>query len=183
MPTTVFGLPRCLSGKESTCQAGDAEDLSSILGSGRSPGEGYGNPLQYPCLENSKDRGAWGHSPWGRKELDTTEHLSMHNSLCHSGCSGEHLKSEIQEIPVSSVIRILGFHHSGPGSIPENLATLPKRKQKLQRQRKKQKRETPIHLLDFFQLDRETPLGFLGFFSKFNMHQGSERLAPNNCKY
>ena len=42
--------------KESTCIAGD---LSSIPGSGRSPGEGNGNPLQYSCLENSKDRGAW----------------------------------------------------------------------------------------------------------------------------
>ena len=34
-------------------------DLGSILGSGRSPGEGNGNPLQYSCLENSMDRGAW----------------------------------------------------------------------------------------------------------------------------
>ena len=38
------------------CNAGD---LSSILGSGRSPGEGNGNPLQYSCLENPMDRGAW----------------------------------------------------------------------------------------------------------------------------
>ena len=43
-------------GKESTCNAGD---LGSIPGSGRSPGEGNGNPLQYSCLENSIDRGAW----------------------------------------------------------------------------------------------------------------------------
>ena len=43
-------------GKESACNAGD---LGSILGSGRSPGEGRGNPLQYSCLENSMDRGAW----------------------------------------------------------------------------------------------------------------------------
>ena len=39
--------------------AGDARDLGSIPGSGRSPGEGNGNPLQYSCLENSMDRGAW----------------------------------------------------------------------------------------------------------------------------
>ena len=45
-----------LSGKESACSA---EDLGSILGWGRSPGEGNGNPLQYSCLENSMDRGAW----------------------------------------------------------------------------------------------------------------------------
>ena len=44
-----------LQGKASTC---DAEDSGSIPGSGRSPGEGNGNPLQYSCLENPMDRGA-----------------------------------------------------------------------------------------------------------------------------
>ena len=43
-------------GKESTLNAGD---LGSTLESGRSPGEGHGNPLQYSCLENSMDQGAW----------------------------------------------------------------------------------------------------------------------------
>ena len=43
-------------GKESACNAGDP---GSIPGLGRSPGEGYGNPLQYSCLENSMDRGFW----------------------------------------------------------------------------------------------------------------------------
>ena len=43
-------------GKESPCNAGD---LGLILGLGRSPGGGNGNPLQYSCLENSMDRGAW----------------------------------------------------------------------------------------------------------------------------
>ena len=37
----------------------DAGDMSSIPGLGRSPGEGHGNPLQYSCLENPMDRGAW----------------------------------------------------------------------------------------------------------------------------
>ena len=37
---------------------GDIRDTGSILGSGRSPGEGHGNPLQHSCLENSVDRGA-----------------------------------------------------------------------------------------------------------------------------
>ena len=41
---------------------------------GRSPGEGNGNPLQYSCLENPMDR---GYSPWGRKELDMTEWLTL----------------------------------------------------------------------------------------------------------
>ena len=43
-------------GKESAC---NARDPGLIPGSGRSPGEGNGNPLQYSCLENSMDRGAW----------------------------------------------------------------------------------------------------------------------------
>ena len=43
-------------GKEAACNAGDP---GSIPGSGRSPGEGNGNPLQYSCLENPMDRGAW----------------------------------------------------------------------------------------------------------------------------
>ena len=42
--------------KESVCNVGD---LGSVPGSGRSPGEGNGNPLQYSCLENPMDRGAW----------------------------------------------------------------------------------------------------------------------------
>ena len=58
-------------GKESAC---NARDPGSIPGSGRSPGGGHGNPLQYSCLENPVDRGALAdHSQWGRKELDTTE--------------------------------------------------------------------------------------------------------------
>ena len=46
-------------GKESTCNTGDIRDPSSIPGLGRSPGEGNGNPLQYSCMENFMDRGAW----------------------------------------------------------------------------------------------------------------------------
>ena len=46
-------------GKESARNAGDTGDAGSIPGSGRSPGEGNGNPLQYSCLENSMDGGAW----------------------------------------------------------------------------------------------------------------------------
>ena len=47
------------SGKESACNAGDTGNEGSIPGSGRSPGIGNGNPLQYSCLENSMDSGAW----------------------------------------------------------------------------------------------------------------------------
>ena len=51
----MFGLPCCISGNESACQAGDA---GSIPGLGRSHVEGNGNPLQYSCLKNSMERGA-----------------------------------------------------------------------------------------------------------------------------
>ena len=55
-PKEQFRLPRWLSGKGSACQAGD---MSLSTGSGRSPGEGNGNPLQYSCLGNGMERGAW----------------------------------------------------------------------------------------------------------------------------
>ena len=54
--TSYLGLPYSSNSKESACNAGD---LDSIPGSGRSSGEGNGNPLQYSCLENPTDRGAW----------------------------------------------------------------------------------------------------------------------------
>ena len=56
--TALMGPACWLSGKESGCNAEAAGDLGSIPGLGRSPGEGNGNPLQYSCLENPKDRGA-----------------------------------------------------------------------------------------------------------------------------
>ena len=70
-----LSIPGGLDGKESTCNAGDP---GSIPGSGRSPGEGNGNPLQYSCLENSKDRGAWRATVHGVAELDTTEQLTLY---------------------------------------------------------------------------------------------------------
>ena len=51
-----MGFPSSSDGKMSACSA---RDLGSIPGLGRSPGEGNGNPFQYPCLENSVDRGVW----------------------------------------------------------------------------------------------------------------------------
>ena len=52
------------------------------LGQEDPPGEGSGNPLQYSCLENPIDgqRSLVGYSPWGRKDLDTTEQLHIHLS-------------------------------------------------------------------------------------------------------
>ena len=51
-----WGFPGGSGGKEPTC---DVEDLGSIPGLGRSPGGGHGYPLQYSCLENPMNRGAW----------------------------------------------------------------------------------------------------------------------------
>ena len=57
LPTPVFlGFPGGSDGKESSCSVGD---LVLTPGLGRSPGEGHGYPLQYSCLENPMDRGAW----------------------------------------------------------------------------------------------------------------------------
>ena len=72
------GFPGGSDGKESACSA---KDLGLRPGfdpwSGRSPGEGNGNPLQYSCLENSMGRGLLvGYSPWGCKELATTKQLT-----------------------------------------------------------------------------------------------------------
>ena len=76
-------LPLVLEGqngsdaKESACSAGD---LDLILGLGISLGGGNGNPLQYSCLENSMDRGAWQVTVPGVTGLDTTEWLTLWDS-------------------------------------------------------------------------------------------------------
>ena len=57
-----------LDGKESACNVGD---LGLIPGSGRTPGEGNGYPLQYSCLEDSMDRGAWPAAVHGVAESQT----------------------------------------------------------------------------------------------------------------
>ena len=63
-----------LVAKNLPATAGDARDVGSIPGLGRSSGGGHGNPLQYSCLENPMDRGAqWAIVHGVAKELDTTE--------------------------------------------------------------------------------------------------------------
>ena len=54
-----YSFPRALVVKNPPANAGDAGDKGLIPGWGRPPGGGHGNPLQYSCLENSMDRGAW----------------------------------------------------------------------------------------------------------------------------
>ena len=55
----TLGFPGGTVVKNSPANAGDLRDVGLIPGSGRAPGGGHGNPLQYPCLENPVDRGAW----------------------------------------------------------------------------------------------------------------------------
>ena len=63
--------------KNLPASTGDTGDMGSIPGSGRYPGGGHGNPLQYSWLETPHEqRSLAGYSPWGRKEVDTTERLN-----------------------------------------------------------------------------------------------------------
>ena len=62
-----LGLTWWLNGKESDCQTGDVGAIAYLE---RSPGEANGHPLQYSCLGNPMDRGAWlGYSSWNRKRV------------------------------------------------------------------------------------------------------------------
>ena len=78
------------TGKESVCSVGD---LGSIPGLGRSPGEGKGYPLQYSGLENSMN----STSPWGCKESETAEQLSLHFTL--GGISPLQSEEEMNILP------------------------------------------------------------------------------------
>ena len=71
--TQVLDFPDNSYGKEFSCNAGDP---GLIPGLGRSPGEGNGYPLQYSCLENSMDTGAWWAIVHGVIESDTKNYLS-----------------------------------------------------------------------------------------------------------
>ena len=55
----ILDFPDGSAGKESACNAGDTEDMGLIPGSGRAPGGGNCDPLQYSCLKNPMDRGVW----------------------------------------------------------------------------------------------------------------------------
>ena len=77
----IWGFPWWLSGKESTCNAGD---VGSIPGRGRCPRKGNGNPVQYSCLGNPMVRGVGGLQSIELQELDTTKQLNYHQPIVRS---------------------------------------------------------------------------------------------------
>ena len=93
------GLPRWLSGKElPLANAGDARDSSSTPGSGRSSGVGNGTSLQYSCLENPVDRGAWQATVHGVRVAKSQTRLSTyHWVLCRSLGQGGYIEIKTQQ--------------------------------------------------------------------------------------
>ena len=84
----IMGFP---GGSEVKASASNAGDPGSFPGSGRYPGEGNGNPLQYSCLENPMDGGAWRATVHGSQRVghDCATSLHFHSQVCHSFASKE----------------------------------------------------------------------------------------------
>ena len=78
--------------KNPPAKAGDARDVGSIPGLGRSPGGGNGNPFQYSCLENSMDRGVWWatvhEATKSQTRLSTRVLYELRTHVTNSGVSG-----------------------------------------------------------------------------------------------
>ena len=130
---SIMAVPVCISsnngdsnGKKSVCSAGDP---GSIPGLGRSHGEGNGNPLQYSCLENFKDR------PWGSKESalsnwHTHTHTHKHTQIHIHGMMQE--SGHIEIIPLVCTSAIWGHNpmffiswvSSGLISLPSAMAAI-----------------------------------------------------------
>ena len=106
MVDKVLGFPYNSVGKESACNAGD---LGSIPRLGRSPGEGNGNPVQYSCLENPTDRGAWQATVHGvtrvGPNLATSLRLLLLDKILHRHKNFSTIKNE-SEIRESMIFDI-----------------------------------------------------------------------------
>ena len=85
VPLTEMEFPGGSNGKESACSAGNP---GLIPGSGRSPGEGNGNPLQCSCLENPMERGGWRATVHGVAESRTQQSNFHHHTEMEDGTSG-----------------------------------------------------------------------------------------------
>ena len=71
LPSLYGDFPGGTAVKNPPAKAGDTRDAGSFPGSERSPGVGNGNPLQYSCLENPVDRGAWAATVYGYTKSQT----------------------------------------------------------------------------------------------------------------
>ena len=104
-----LGFPDGSDGKESTCSVGDPD---SFPGSGRSPGERNDNPLQYSCLENPMNIGSLaGYSPWGHKESDMTEWLTVSLSESSHAISHVILKIHTEVLVLKEHCTIASYSH------------------------------------------------------------------------
>ena len=102
-PSLPWASQVALVVKNVPANAEDVRDVGLIPGSGRSPGEGHGSPLQYSCLENPMERGAWT-TVHGDTELDVTEMTSdstAHRSpeLSHSLTESLYHSTKISPFP------------------------------------------------------------------------------------
>ena len=95
--------------KNLPANAGDARDASSIPQSGRSPGGGHGNPLQYSCLDNPMDRGSWG-----RKELDIISIAAAGTFLYSFKCVYSLVAQMVKNLPAVQEIQIQSLGQEDP---------------------------------------------------------------------
>ena len=89
--------------KNPPANAGELRDAGSIPGSGKSPGEGHGNPLQCSCLENPMDRGAWWAAVCGAAQSWTQ--LKWFNTHSHCGENNEFLLMCLLATHISSLVK------------------------------------------------------------------------------
>ena len=114
----ILGFPGS-DNEKSTYSAGDP---GSIPGLGRFPGGGHGNPLQYSCLENLHgQRSLEGYSPWGGKESDTTERLSIAHTLYCNSTERDPLHWRIKDILVIYYYFSMETTENAKGSITNTI--------------------------------------------------------------
>ena len=107
-----LGCPGGSVGKESTCNAGDTGDVPSTPGSGRSPGVGHSNPLQYFCLGNPMDRTAWQATDHGVAKSQTR--LSTYSHIIDHFQSDQRTETSELICPMKQELRVLRKRWTNP---------------------------------------------------------------------